>query len=62
MGPVPPEEQGGRYCTLPQVFFKGAGWGQAGLILAEMRRRQTDPAEGGRTLANPNFQTGEPDV
>eukprot|EP00969_Alexandrium_andersonii_P361692 15458103-Alexandrium_andersonii.AAC.1 len=58
-GPCPTEEQGGRWSTQPQVFYKGVGWEQIGLILSEMRCGNSDPQEGGRALQG---RRGEDDV
>eukprot|EP00969_Alexandrium_andersonii_P139886 6188711-Alexandrium_andersonii.AAC.1 len=55
----PTEEQGGYASESPQVFYKGVGWEQMGLILSEMRCRNSDPAEGGRALLD---KRGHPDV
>eukprot|EP00969_Alexandrium_andersonii_P145340 6428290-Alexandrium_andersonii.AAC.1 len=58
-GPFPSQEEGGRWSETPQVFYKGVGWEQLGLILSEMRCRDSNPAEGGRAL---NKANGDPDI
>eukprot|EP00969_Alexandrium_andersonii_P213054 9408731-Alexandrium_andersonii.AAC.1 len=51
-GPQPTEEQGGRCSRKPQIFFQGIGWGQVGLVLSELKCRNSDPSEGGRALSS----------
>eukprot|EP00969_Alexandrium_andersonii_P070397 3107044-Alexandrium_andersonii.AAC.1 len=57
VGPFPEDDRGGRNSTLPQVFYKGVGWEQMGLILSEMRCRNSDPADGGRALQDKRGNT-----
>eukprot|EP00975_Prorocentrum_lima_P026353 5539450-Prorocentrum_lima.AAC.1 len=46
-GACPTHEQGGPQSERPQVFYKGVGWEQMGLILSEMKCRNSNVAEGG---------------